>query len=89
MRIAKPLLLITTPIGVIGAVYEAFRLAGGLAILMIALLLMIGAAIGMLVNTIRKEQATEQAAKAAAAASTVVVGAAVVCDSDPSRRRSP
>ena len=43
MRIAKPLLLITTPIGVAGAVYEAFRLAGGLAILMIALLLMISA----------------------------------------------
>jgi hypothetical protein len=32
MRIAKPLLLITTPFGVIGAVYEAFRLAGGLAL---------------------------------------------------------
>lgn len=57
MRIAKPLLLVTTPIGVVMGVYEAFRLAGGLAFLMIALLLMISAAFGMLVMTIRKEEA--------------------------------
>lgn len=65
MRIAKPLLLITTPIGVIGGVIEAFRLAGGLAFLMIALLLFISAAISMLVLTIRKEQAAEEAKLAA------------------------
>jgi hypothetical protein len=56
MRIAKPMLLIATPVGVIGGVYEAFRLAGGLAFLMIALIAMIGAAIGMLVMTIVREQ---------------------------------
>lgn len=61
MRIAKPLLLITTPIGVVGGVIEAFRLAGGLAFLMIALLLFISAALGLLVLTIRKEQAAERA----------------------------
>jgi len=61
MKIAKPLLLITTPIGLVGGVYEAFRLAGGLAFLMIALILMIGAAIGMLVLTVRKEAAAERA----------------------------
>lgn len=61
MRIAKPLLLVTTPIGVIGGVIEAFRVAGGLAFLMIALLLFISAAIGMLVLTIRREQAAENA----------------------------
>lgn len=65
MRIAKPLLLITTPIGVIGGVVEAFRLAGGLAFLMIALLLFISTAIGMLVLTVRKEQAAEKAKLAA------------------------
>jgi hypothetical protein len=69
MRIAKPLLLITTPIGVVGGVIEAFRLAGGLAFLMIALLLFISAAIGMLVLTIRKEQAAEKAKLAAGSAS--------------------
>lgn len=60
MKIAKPLLLITTPIGVVGGVIEAFRLAGGLAFLMIALLLFMSAAIGMLVLTIRREQAAEK-----------------------------
>ncbi|MET0660701.1 MAG: hypothetical protein ABW110_21355 [Steroidobacteraceae bacterium] len=64
MRIAKPLLLITTPIGLVGGVYEAFRLAGSLAFLMIALILMIGACFGMLIHTIRKEQAEERAKRA-------------------------
>jgi hypothetical protein len=67
MRIAKPMLLIATPVGVIGGVYEAFRLAGGLAFLMIALITMIGAAIGMLVMTIRREQRAEQLAGASVA----------------------
>jgi hypothetical protein len=56
MRIAKPLLLITTPVGVVLGVHEAFRLTGGLAFLMIALLLMISAAMAILVTTIRKEE---------------------------------
>jgi hypothetical protein len=59
MRIAKPLLLVATPIAVVIGINEAFRLAGGLAFLMIALLLMISAAMGMLVATIRKEQRLE------------------------------
>lgn len=59
MRIAKPLILITTPIGVVGGIHEAFRLAGGLGFLMIALMLMIGAAITSLVLMIRKEQQAE------------------------------
>jgi hypothetical protein len=65
MRIAKPLLLITTPIGLIGGVHEAFRLAGGLAFLMMAMVLLIAAAFGMLLVTIRKEQRAEASAKAA------------------------
>jgi hypothetical protein len=64
MRIAKPLLLITTPIGVIGAIHEAFRLAGGLGFLMIALVSCIGVAIGSVVFTIRKEQRLAEAAAA-------------------------
>lgn len=82
MRIAKPLLLITTPIGVIGAVYEAFRLAGGLAFVMIAMLLMIGAAVGMLVSTIRNEQAAERAAKDAIAAGEPIVAVSTVAVPD-------
>jgi hypothetical protein len=68
MRIAKPLLLITTPIGLIGGVHEAFRLAGGLAFIMIALILIVGAAIGLLVMTIRKEEAAARAPAEAAEA---------------------
>ena len=64
MRIAKPILLVTTPLGVAGAIYEAFNLAGGLGFLMVALILMISAAIGMLVSTIRKEERAALAAKA-------------------------
>ncbi|HWK76056.1 MAG TPA: hypothetical protein VNQ81_17395 [Povalibacter sp.] len=61
MKIAKPLLLVTTPLGVVIGVYEGYRLAGGLVFLMVALLLMISAAIGMLVTTIRREEALERA----------------------------
>jgi hypothetical protein len=87
MRIAKPLLLITTPIGLIMGVHEAFRLAGGLAFLMIALIGVIGAAFGMLVMTIRKEQLAEQAANEAVAAGEPV--AIPVERSAVSARRQP
>jgi len=61
MKIAKPLLLVTTPVGVAIGVYEGYQLAGGLVFLMVALLLMISAAIGMLVATVRREEALERA----------------------------
>ncbi len=61
MKIAKPLLLVTTPLGVLMGVYEGYRLAGGLVFLMVALLLMISAAIGMLVATVRREEAQQRA----------------------------
>jgi hypothetical protein len=56
MRIAKPLLLVTTPVGVAGAIHEAFRLAGGLGFLMVMFMVMMSLAIGGLVLTIRKER---------------------------------
>lgn len=56
MQIAKPLLLISTPIGVVIGVHEAFRLGGGLAFLLIAMLGLLSAAIGSVVATIRREQ---------------------------------
>ena len=61
MKIAKPLLIVTTPLGVAGGLYEAFRLAGGLAFIMVALIALIGAAMAMLVMTIRRERLAEQA----------------------------
>ena len=70
MRIAKPLLLVTTPIGVAGGLFEAFRLAGGLAFIMVALVAVIGAAMAMLVMTIRRERFAEQQASAASSDGT-------------------
>ena len=62
MRIAKPLLLVTTPLGVAGGLYEAFRLAGGLAFIMLALVLVIGVAMTSLVLTVRREREAERVA---------------------------
>ena len=50
MRTAKPLLLITTPLGVIGAVYEAFRQTGGLGFLMLMLMLFVSTALGSVMS---------------------------------------
>ena len=61
MRIAKPILLVTTPIGVGMGLYEAYRLAGGLVLLMAAMLTVIGAAMASVVSTIRREQAALRA----------------------------
>ena len=66
MRIGKPLLLIITPIGVAGGLYEAHRLAGGLVFLMVAMLTVVSAAIATVVMTIRREKAEEAARQAAA-----------------------
>lgn len=65
MRIAKPILLVSTPIGVAGGLYEAYRLAGGLVFLMAALVAVIGTAAATVVLTIRREQAAEAAARSA------------------------
>jgi putative exporter of polyketide antibiotics len=61
MKIAKPLLLIITPIGVIGGLREAYRLGSGLVFLMIALLTIISVAMISIVRTIRRERAEEDA----------------------------
>ena len=55
MRIAKPLLLVTTPIGLAIGLYEGWRLAGGLVFIMAALMLVIGAAFGSVIWTIRRD----------------------------------
>lgn len=65
MRIAKPLLLITTPIGLAVGLYEGWRLAGGLVLIMAALMMVIGVAFGTVVWTIRRERAEEEKKKTA------------------------
>lgn len=65
MRIAKPLLLITTPIGLAFGLYEAHRLAGGLVFIMAALIAVMGVAMASVVMTIRRERKKEQERDAA------------------------
>lgn len=67
MRIAKPLLLISTPIGLAYGLYEGYRLAGGLVIVMAAMIGVIGAAMGSVVLTIRREREAERRKQEAAA----------------------
>lgn len=63
MKIAKPLLLITTPIGLAIGLYEAHRLAGGLVFIMAALIAVIGVAMASVVMTIRRERREEEERK--------------------------
>ena len=57
MRIARPILLVSTPIGVVFGLREAWRLAGpGMAVLMAAMLAVVGGLVWMTVRTIRREQ---------------------------------
>lgn len=57
MRIAKPLLLVATPIGVIGGLREAWRFNHGLVFLMLAMLTVVSVAIGSVVVVARRERA--------------------------------
>jgi uncharacterized membrane-anchored protein len=57
MRIARPILLVSTPIGVIFGLREAWRLAGpGMAVLMAAMISVVGGFVWMTVQRIRKER---------------------------------
>ncbi len=62
MKIAKPLLLVSTPFGVVWGLFEAYRLAGGLVILMAAMMGTIAAGVGTVVATVRRERAAERLA---------------------------
>jgi hypothetical protein len=57
MRIAKPILMVTTPIGVLDGFYECYKLAGGLVFLMVAMVGVLGVALATVVATIRRESA--------------------------------
>jgi predicted MFS family arabinose efflux permease len=60
LRIGKPLLLITTPIGLAIGLYEGWQLAGGLVFVMAALMGVLGVAFLTIVLTIRRERAEER-----------------------------
>ena len=56
MKIAKPLLLVSTSVGVVIGLQEAWRLTGGLIVLMLIMMGGLAAAFAGVVVTIRREQ---------------------------------
>ena len=61
LRFLRRVLLVTTPLGVAIGLYEAWRLAGGLVILMATQLIVLGLIVGGLVRVVRRESAAERA----------------------------
>jgi membrane protein implicated in regulation of membrane protease activity len=61
MRLAKPMLLVIVPVGVVWGLVEAARFHPALAFLMFLLLSVISMFIWMTVRRIRSERAAEQA----------------------------
>jgi hypothetical protein len=59
VRIAKPILLVSTPVGMIGGLHEAYRLTGGLAVLMAMMMGLLCVAAASIVLTIRRESAAK------------------------------
>jgi hypothetical protein len=60
MRIAKPILLVSTPLGVAFGLIEGYRLAGGLVVLMAAMLGVVFVAAGTVMRTVRRERLAER-----------------------------
>ena len=56
MKIAKPLLLVTTPLGLLDGFYECYRVAGGLLFLMVAMVGVVGVGFATVIATIRREE---------------------------------
>ena len=56
MRIAKPLLLVLTPMGVVVGLIHGYRVAGGLVVLMAGMLMIVGVAAVTVVMAIRRER---------------------------------
>ncbi len=81
MKIAKPLLLVTTPIGVAAGLYECVRLAGGLVLVMLAMIGVMLAALASVVATIRRENRSIRHAGAPAAGNAVANTPEAACKS--------
>ena len=66
MRIARPILLVTTPVGVIFGLREAWRLAGPkMAVLMGLMLAVVGALLWWTMRRVRAEHSADLAARQA------------------------
>jgi hypothetical protein len=64
MKIAKPLLLVTTPLGLLDGFYECYRLAGGLLFLMAAMVGVVGVGFATVIATIRREERDQASRRA-------------------------
>lgn len=61
MKFLRRVLLVTTPVGVAIGLYEAWRLAGGLVVLMSAQILVLALVAVGLVRVVRREAAEQTA----------------------------
>lgn len=64
------MLMVTTPIGVLAGLYECVRLAGGLVIVMLAMVGVMLAALASVVATVRRESRATAAAAGSSIADT-------------------
>ena len=55
MKLGKPILLVTTPLGVAIGLWEGYKLTGGLVVLLFVLIAAFVAAMVMVVNTVLSE----------------------------------
>lgn len=62
MKIAKPLLMVSTPLGMIWGLIEGWRMAGGLVFLMAFMMAVVGAGVAGVVRIVRAEEASARAA---------------------------
>lgn len=68
MRIAKPMLMVSTPLGMLWGLFEGWRLAGGLVFLMALMMGIVAAGVASVVRVIRAEQAAVRLPRAGRAA---------------------
>ncbi len=59
MRIAKPILLVSTPIGVIFGLYEAWKVRWYLGLLMLVLVSVVGALFWLTIKRYKQESGAE------------------------------
>jgi hypothetical protein len=76
MRIAKPLLLVSTPLGMAWGLFEGWRLAGGLVLLMALMMGVVGAGVASIVRIVRAEEAAARSPDAANGRAAIGAGAA-------------
>ena len=74
MRPSKPLLFVSTPIGIVWGLFEGWRIAGGLVFLMALMMGIVGAGVISVVRVVRAEAAAQAGARRPAAAPDACAG---------------